>query len=83
MQLEEIWYICILVLPETESWSSEGMIEKNIVKISLYHPLFIHSIITVTWSGVLYHVEWMRSYHGITQWYDLIHETCELKKIVF
>ena len=35
---------------------------------------YIHIIIIVTWSGVLYHVEWMRSYHRI-QWYGLIHET--------
>ena len=26
----------------------------------------IHIIIIVTWSGVLYHVEWMRAYHWIT-----------------
>ena len=27
---------------------------------------FMHIIIIVTWSGVLYHVEWMRFYHRIT-----------------
>ena len=29
--------------------------------------LNIHIIIIVTWSSVLYHVEWMRSYHRITR----------------
>ena len=28
---------------------------------------YIHITIIVTWSGVLYHMEWMRSYHRITQ----------------
>ena len=27
---------------------------------------YIHIIIIVTWSGVLYHIKWMRSYHRIT-----------------
>ena len=29
--------------------------------------MYIHIIIIVTWSGVLYHVEWMRPYHRITR----------------
>ena len=42
---------------------------------------YIHIIIIVTWSGVLYHVEWMRSYHPrpkafrVIQWHCLFHET--------
>ena len=32
-----------------------------------WHRWYIHIIIIVTWSGVLYHVEWMRSYHRITR----------------
>ena len=32
-----------------------------------YRAQYIHIIIIVTWSGVLYHVKWMRSYHRITR----------------
>ena len=33
----------------------------------MIHMKYIHIIIIVTWSGVLYHIEWMRSYHRITR----------------
>ena len=36
-------------------------------KDSIYSIQYIHIIIIITWSGVLYHVEWMRSYHRITR----------------
>ena len=37
------------------------------VLICSYEVEYIQFIIIVTWSGVLYHVEWMRSYHRITR----------------
>ena len=36
-------------------------------KIAPQWNQYIHIIIIVTWSGVLYHVSWMRSYHRITR----------------
>ena len=35
--------------------------------LNLLCIVYIHIIIIVTWSGVLYHVEWMRSYRRITR----------------
>ena len=32
---------------------------------------YIHIIIIVTWSGVLYHVEWMRSYYGLPKTWSI------------
>ena len=42
-------------------------VQTQIRLIWVHTVCYIHIIIIVTWSGVLYHVKWIRSYHRITR----------------
>ena len=54
------------VIKRQASWCQTAILGTDF-SILASHLWYIHIVIIMNWSGVLYHAEWMRSWHRITQ----------------
>ena len=62
IELKRRWSDCM----DVQAGPASLLFVYNKVRFLVLVPKYIHIIIIVTWSGVLYHVEWMMLYHLIT-----------------